>query len=73
MTLVEITSKDSTFPCFEGRDAEEIVDELRDRFQPDLDTEKSIAFALDLIQQATSSYGTKQYDYFQYLSQGIAT
>jgi Phosphatidylinositol 3- and 4-kinase len=73
LTLVEITSKDCTFPCFEGRDSEEIVEKLRERFQPDLDTEKSIAFALDLIQQATSSYGTKQYDYFQYISQGIAT
>jgi Phosphatidylinositol 3- and 4-kinase len=73
LTLVEITSKDCTFPCFEGRDTEEIVEKLRERFQPDLDTEKSITFALDLIQQATSSYGTKQYDYFQYISQGIAT
>ena len=73
LTLVEITSKESTFPCFKEKDVDEIVDGLRDRFQPDLDTEKSIAFALDLIQQATSSYGTKQYDYFQYISQGIAT
>jgi hypothetical protein len=72
ITLVEITSKESTFKCFEGRDSEEIVDKLRDRFRPDLDTEKTIAFALDVIQQATSSYGTKQYDYFQYISQGIA-
>lgn len=73
LTLVEITSKESTFPCFEGRDSEVILDELEARFRPDLDTEKTIAFALDIIQQATSSYGTKQYDYFQYLSQGIAT
>ncbi|CAB9513246.1 Phosphatidylinositol 4-kinase beta [Seminavis robusta] len=73
MALVEITSKESTFPCFEGKDSEDIVEKLRDRFQPDLDTEKAIAFALDLIQQSTSSYGTKQYDYFQYISQGIAT
>jgi Phosphatidylinositol 3- and 4-kinase len=73
LTLIEITSKDSTFPCFEGRDTDEICDKLRERFRPDLDTEKTIAFALDVIQQATSSYGTKQYDYFQYLSQGIAT
>ena len=72
ITLVEITSKDSTFKCFEGRDSEKFVDELRDRFCTHLDTEKTIAFALDLIHQATSSYGTKQYDYFQYISQGIA-
>lgn len=73
LTLVEITSKESTFPCFRDTNPDKVVDELRERFQPDLDTEKSIAFALDLIQQATTSYGTKQYDYFQYISQGIAT
>ena len=46
---------------------------MGERFCPDLDKEDTIAFALDIIKQATQSYGTKQYDYFQYLSQGIAT
>jgi hypothetical protein len=72
LTIVEITCAGSTFKCFEGREPAEVVAKLRERFCPDLGKEETIAFALDLIKQATHSYGTKQYDYFQYLSQGIA-
>ena len=71
-TLVEITCRNSTFKCFEGRDREELLSKLRERFCPDKNKEETIAFALDLIKQATTSSGTKQYDMFQYLSQGIA-
>eukprot|EP00977_Amphora_coffeiformis_P022409 scaffold10860_cov182-Amphora_coffeaeformis.AAC.26 len=72
LTLVEITCRNSTFKCFEGRDPEEIVSKLRERFVPDLSKEETIAHALDLIHHATTSYGTRQYDLYQYLSQGIA-
>jgi phosphatidylinositol 4-kinase B len=71
LTLVEITCRDSTFKCFDGRDTEEIVAKLRERFNPDLTKEDTVSFALDLIKQATTSYGTRQYDIYQYLSQGI--
>jgi phosphatidylinositol 4-kinase B len=71
LTLVDITSRDSTFKCFDGRDTEEIVTKLRERFNPDLSKEETVSFALDLIKQATTSYGTRQYDLYQYLSQGI--
>jgi phosphatidylinositol 4-kinase B len=71
LTLVEITSKDSTFKCFDGRDTQDIVAKLRERFCPDLSKEDTISYALDLIKQATTSYGTRQYDLYQYLSQGI--
>eukprot|EP00934_Nitzschia_sp_Nitz4_P003317 Nitzschia sp. Nitz4//scaffold155_size52807//3660//7830//NITZ4_006790-RA/size52807-processed-gene-0.13-mRNA-1//-1//CDS//3329537351//3307//frame0 len=71
-TVVDITCKGSTFKCFEGRDSAEVVGKLRERFRPDLGKEETIAFCLDLIKAATQSYGTAQYDYFQYLSQGIA-
>jgi phosphatidylinositol 4-kinase len=73
LTIVDITCKGSTFKCFEGRDSTEVVDKLRERFRPELEKEESIAFCLDIIKEATQSYGTAQYDYFQYLSQGIAT
>lgn len=73
LTLVEITCKDSTFKCFEGRDTKEIVSKLRERFAPDLSKEDTITLALDLIKQATTSYGTRQYDLYQYLSQGIVS
>jgi phosphatidylinositol 4-kinase len=72
LTLVEITCNNSSFKCFDGRDSSEVVEKMRSRFCPELSKESAIAFALDLIKQATQSYGTKQYDFFQYLSQGIA-
>ena len=73
LTIVEVTCQGSAFNCFQGRDPSEVVDKLRTRFCPNLDREGTVAFALDLIKYATTSYGTKQYDYFQYLSQGIAS
>ena len=73
VTLVEVTSKGSTFPCFDGRDTTEIINKMEERFCPDLDKEESVAHVLDIIKEAVGSYGTKQYDYFQYMSQGIAT
>jgi len=72
IAIVEITCVGSSFKCFEGRDPKEVVSKLRSRFCPELSKEATVAFALDLIKQATQSYGTKQYDYYQYLSQGIA-
>jgi phosphatidylinositol 4-kinase len=72
VTIVEITSLGSTFNCFEGKDRNEVVTKLRERFCHNLEREETIAHAMELIKQATTSYGTKQYDYFQYLSQGIA-
>jgi phosphatidylinositol 4-kinase B len=71
LTIIEITSRRSTFKCFEGRDTEEIVQKMRERLCPDLSKEDTVSFALDLIKQATTSYGTRQYDLYQYLSQGI--
>jgi len=72
LTVVEITCKGSTFKCFEGKDSAEIVAKLQERFCLHLDKESTIAFCMDLIKQSISSYGTRQYDYFQYLTQGIA-
>jgi Phosphatidylinositol 3- and 4-kinase len=73
MTLVEVTSRGSTFQCFEGRDTAEILGKMQERFRPDLGKEETVAHVLDIIKESIGSYGTKQYDYFQYLSQGIAT
>lgn len=73
VTLVEITSRGSTFPCFDGKDNAEIINKMQERFCPELNKEESIAHVLDVIKEAIGSYGTKQYDYFQYLTQGIAS
>jgi phosphatidylinositol 4-kinase B len=72
LTLVEITCNTSAFKCFEGREPCDVVEKMRGRFCPDLSKEGAVAFAMDIIKQSTQSYGTKQYDFFQYLSQGIA-
>jgi len=72
LTVVEIMCRGSTFKCFQGQDADSIVSKLTERFCLDRSKEETVAFALDLIKQATTSYGTRQYDMFQYLSQGIA-
>lgn len=73
LTVVEVTCRGSNFNCFDGKDPGEVVTKLRERFCPDLNKSQTVAYALDLIKFATASYGTKQYDYYQYLSQGIAT
>ena len=72
-TLVEITCKGSSLPCFAGKDPKEIVEKLRGRFCTQLDKSSTIAYSLDLIRQSLTSYGTRQYDFFQYLSNGVAT
>jgi len=73
LTLIEITCSGSTFKCFEGRDHKEILQSIRSRFCLHLNKESTIFFAMDLIHQATISFGTAQYDFFQYISNGIAT
>lgn len=73
LTVVEVTCRGSSFHCFDGKDPDEVVTMLGERFCPDLNKSQTVAYALDLIKFATTSYGTTSYDYFQYLSQGIAT
>lgn len=72
VTLLEITSKGSTFHAFEGKNCDEIIAKFAQRMCAGKGKEETISTVLDVIKEATSSYGTKQYDYFQYMSQGIA-
>jgi phosphatidylinositol 4-kinase len=53
-TIVEITCRGSSFKCFDGREADEVVSKLRERFASELGKEASVAHALDLIKQATN-------------------
>lgn len=71
-TIVGITCEGSTFKCFEGKDSNEITLKMKERFCPHLSKEETVSFAMDLIRQACNATGTKQYDFFQYMSQGIA-
>jgi phosphatidylinositol 4-kinase len=70
ITLVEVTAEGSSFPCFEGRDPNRVVAELRERFCLGLDREATVMKALELIRESMSS--TNYYDIYQQYSQGIA-
>jgi len=72
LTLMEVTCRGSTFPCFVGKDPQEVVEKMRSRFAPDLEKAATVALALRLVREATNSYGTKQYDMYQQWAQGIA-
>ena len=69
LTMVEVSCRGSSFPCFDGKGPDKVLSKLRD----DLSKAQTVAFALDLGPNHDRYHGTKQYDYFQYLSQGIAT
>lgn len=85
LTLLEITyhSSSHNMPCFSEQPEKSCADFLQDvrmLLRTDLDSAgdsddllKTVKHALDLIKTSMSSYGTGQYDYFQYMSQGIAS
>ena len=72
LTVIEITARGSSFPCFQGKDIESILAGLRSRFASHLSREETVLRVLKLIKASYNSYGTVQYDKFQNLTQGIA-
>lgn len=71
-TIVDVTCQGSTFKCFEGRECSEVVSKLKERFRPELNKVDTITHAMELIRLSYNATGTTQYDFFQYMSQGIA-
>lgn len=71
LSTIALMAQQSTFPCFTGRDANLILDKLRGRFRHDLNVSETVQHCLDLIIQSYGNYGTKQYDNFQWLTNGI--
>jgi phosphatidylinositol 4-kinase len=71
LSTIALMAQQSTFPCFTGRDANQILDKLRGRFRHDLNVSETVQHCLDLIIQSYGNYGTKQYDNFQWLTNGI--
>jgi phosphatidylinositol 4-kinase len=69
---VQVLATNSPFPCFAGRDTGAIMDKLRARFRADLPLKDFVQHCLDLIVGSYGAYGTKQYDNFQWLSNGIS-
>jgi phosphatidylinositol 4-kinase len=68
---LQILSLNSTFPCFAGKQVSGIIDKLRGRFRTELSVGDAVKHCLDLITNSYGNYGTRQYDTFQYLTNGI--
>ena len=71
ISTISLMATQSTFPCFIGKDTNVIIDRLRGRFRSDLSVGDTVQHCLDLIIQSYAHYGTKQYDTFQWLTNGI--
>ena len=71
IATLRVVAQDSPFPCFAGKDVPGILDKFRGRFRCELSTKDFAQHCLDLIIASYSHYGTRQYDSFQYYSNGI--
>jgi len=69
---IKVLAVESSYPCFHGKDQQAIIEKLRQRFRTDLNTRDTVQFCLELIVASYSNYGTRQYDSFQYYTNGIA-
>jgi phosphatidylinositol 4-kinase len=69
--VVDIMCDESPFPCFAGVAKADVLAKLKQRLRPDLDRRASVGFAIDLIRQSMGSTLTRQYDNFQWLTNGI--
>ena len=69
---VHVLSINSPFPCFVGKDSNSIIEKLRGRFRADLGFKEFVQHCLDLIITSYGHYGTRQYDSFQYYTNGIS-
>lgn len=61
----------SPFPCFLGKSSFSILEKLKARFKSELSVDDARKHCLDLIMNSYNHFGTKQYDYFQSLTNGI--
>ena len=68
---LKLLAINSPFPCFSGKDSVLILDKLRGRFRCDLSLKDTVEHCLDLIIASYGHYGTKQYDSFQWYTNGI--
>jgi phosphatidylinositol kinase/protein kinase (PI-3 family) len=69
--MLQSQAEHSTFPCFIGKQTYVIISRLRDRFRTDLSVVETVKHCLDLIRGSYNAYGTRQYDTFQWYSNGI--
>ena len=72
IATLKLLAINSPFPCFINKDANSIIDKLRARFRHDLSVKDFVQHCLDLIVASYGAYGTRQYDNFQWYTNGIA-
>mmetsp|Transcript_9443 Transcript_9443/g.19358 ORF Transcript_9443/g.19358 Transcript_9443/m.19358 type:complete len:162 (+) Transcript_9443:2181-2666(+) len=68
-TLVEVMIEGTSMPCMLA--GQQVVDELRSRFFLGLLERDCIAKILALIDESYNNWRSKQYDRFQYMTNGI--
>ncbi|KAG2768030.1 hypothetical protein PC129_g3012 [Phytophthora cactorum] len=71
IALVEIMMRNSTFPCFQGRDVSRDLQKLRRRFLLQNSTEKTVKAVVKMIRVSYKNKWTKRYDQFQKITNGI--
>lgn len=71
ISCINVLSIQSAFPCFYGKDSSVILEKVRSRFRQDLNPKDFVKHCLDLIVASYGHYGTKQYDNFQWYTNGI--
>lgn len=72
ISTLEILCVDSPFPCFNNKDVPVIMEKMRGRFRCEMSTKEFSNHCLELIVASYSHYGTRQYDSFQYFTNGIS-
>lgn len=71
INCIYVLSIQSSFPCFHHKDVSLIIEKIRYRFRQDLNPKDFVKHCLDLIVASYGHYGTKQYDSFQWYTNGI--
>jgi len=71
ISALRVVAINSPFPCFAGRDPAAIIERLRTRLRTDLDIKSTVDHCLELIIQSHNHMGTRNYDSFQYYTNGI--
>jgi len=71
LSALSILSSHSTFPCFQNKSAAQVLERLKARFRTELSVNDAVKHCLDLITNSYGHYGTRQYDNFQYYTNGI--
>ncbi|KAF4142131.1 Phosphatidylinositol 3- and 4-kinase [Phytophthora infestans] len=72
LSLVYLSSKDSCFPCFKGRSRARIVRRLSRRLCIGWSVQDVERTAARIVDKSNGHRGTRQYDWFQKISNGIS-